>query len=159
MEAYHHFFQTWSTSRDHPALQDFVAAMRGYAADKAAYDAFTKEWFEDKVVPQYQISNPKKTKSAEGYEVTCTVTNIGTGLMPVEIAATAGERWKKPDSGERNGLYTVDPAYRDARTIVTLGTGESKPVIIRCDFDPEKVVVDPDVRVLQLKRKQAVSGL
>jgi ABC-type transport system involved in multi-copper enzyme maturation permease subunit len=158
MEAYHHFFQEWSTSRDHPALQDFVADMRPYADDRAAYDAFCKQWFEDKVVPQYQVSNPKKTKSEHGYEVTCTVTNIGTGTMPVEVAATAGERWRKPANGERNGVYTVDPSYKDARADVTLGAGESAPVTIHCDFDPDKIVVDPDVRVLQLKRKQAVAG-
>jgi hypothetical protein len=86
------------------------------------------------------------------------VTNIGTGKMPVEVAATAGERWKKPADGERNGIYTVDPAYKDARTTVTLGAGESAPVTITCNFDPDKIVVDPDVRVLQLKRKQAEAG-
>jgi ABC-type transport system involved in multi-copper enzyme maturation permease subunit len=158
MEAYHHFFQKWSTSRDHPALQDFVADMRPYAADKASYDAFCKQWFEDKVVPQYAVSDTKKTKAGTGYQVTCTVTNTGTGQMPVEVAATAGERWKKPADGERNGVYTVDPAYHDARATITLGAGESKAVSIQCDFDPDKVVVDPDVRVLQLKRKQAVGN-
>ena len=158
MEAYHNFFQTWSTNRDHPALQDFVAAMRPYANDKAAYDVFTKQWFEDKVIPQYQLSGVKKNKSGSGYDVTCTVTNIGTGVMPVEVAATAGERWKKPADGERNGVYTVDPLYKDARATITLSGGESKPVTIRCDFEPDKIVVDPDVRVLQLKRKQAVTS-
>ena len=159
MAAYHNFFRTWSTSRDHPALQDFVAAMRPYATDAVAYDAFVKQWFEDKVVPQYQVSGAKKTARDGGFEVSCTVTNIGTGVMPVEVAATAGERWKKPADDDRNGIYTVDPAYRDARSTVTLAAGESKQLTIRCDFDPEQVVVDPDVRVLQLKRKQAVAGL
>jgi len=159
MQAYHDFFRTWSTSRDHPALQDFVAAMRPYADDKTKYDAFCREWFEEKVIPQYQVRDAKKTKTGSGYRVTCTVTNIGTGLMPVEVAATAGERWKKPANGERNGVYSVDPAYRDARTTVTLGPGESSAVTIDCSFEPEKVVIDPDVRVLQLKRKQAVAVL
>ncbi|HET6349349.1 MAG TPA: M1 family aminopeptidase [Candidatus Krumholzibacteria bacterium] len=159
MEAYHHFFQTWSTSRDHPALQDFVAAMRPYADDPVAFDAFAKQWFEDRVVPQYQVSKAKKSPQGSGYDVTCTVTNVGTGTMPVEIAATAGERWKKPANGDRNGVYTVDPGYRDARETIVLGAGESKPVTIHCDFEPKKIVVDPDVRVLQLRRKQAVAGL
>jgi len=72
------------------------------------------------VVPQYTVSATKKTKVENGFEVTCTVTNIGTGLMPVEVAATAGERWKKPAAGDRNGVYTVDPEYHDARTTITL---------------------------------------
>jgi hypothetical protein len=29
-------------------------------------------------------------------------------------------------------------------------------VTIRSDFEPERIVVDPDVRVLQLRRQQAV---
>jgi hypothetical protein len=159
MAAYHDFFQTWSTSRDHPALQDFVAAMRPYAPDAAAYDAFVKQWFEDKVVPQYQVSGASKSERDGGYDVVCTITNIGTGTMPVEVAATAGERWKKPADDDRNGMYTVDPAYRDVRATVTLGAGEAREVTLRCEFDPERVVVDPDVRVLQLKRKQAAANL
>jgi hypothetical protein len=52
-----------------------------------------------------------------------------------------------------------NPDYRDARATVTLGAGESKRVTIRCGFDPESIVIDPDVRVLQLQRKQAVAKL
>jgi hypothetical protein len=40
---YRDFFQVWSRGRDHPALQDFVAAMRPYAEDAAAYDTFVKQ--------------------------------------------------------------------------------------------------------------------
>jgi hypothetical protein len=46
--------------------------------------------------------------------------------------------------------------YRQAVTRVTLQpakTGEW--VTITSDFEPEKVVVDPDVRVLQLRRPSA----
>ena len=162
---YRDFFRTWSRGRDHPALQDFVAAMRPYARDAEAYDAFAKQWFEEKVMPQYRLAGAKKTASGGGWEVTATVTNLGTGTMPVEIAATAGERWRKADEGDKTddgdmtGRYEQDPAYRDARATVTLAAGESRTVTVRCDFEPERLVVDPDVRVLQLKRKQAVAAL
>ena len=155
--AYRDFFQTWSASRDHPALQDFVAAMRPYAEDPVAYDAFAKQWFEDKVVPEYRVTTAKKTASGDGFDVTVTVTNIGTGVMPVEVAATSGERWKKGDSTDA-GIRRRS-RVQDARATVTLGAGESRTLTIHCAFDPEKVVVDPDVRVLQLKRKQAVANL
>lgn len=155
--AYRDFFQTWSTSRDHPALPDFVAAMRPYAEDPVAYDAFTKQWFEDKVVPQYQVTDAKKTANGGGFDVAVTVQNVGTGVMPVEIAAVAGDRWNEPDT--TGAEYTANPDYKDARSTVTLGAGESKSVTIHCAFDPEKVVVDPDVRVLQLKRKHAFANL
>jgi hypothetical protein len=154
--AYRNFFETWSQSRDHPALQDFVASMRPYAEDPAAYDAFTKQWFEDKVVPQYRLTNAKQAASGDGYDVTVTVENVGTGTMPLEVAATSGERWKRADDKSN---YTQDPDYKEARATVTLGAGESKSITIHCAFDPEKVVADPDVRILQLKRKQAVASL
>jgi hypothetical protein len=52
-----------------------------------------------------------------------------------------------------------DPAYRETRGSVTLGAGETGDLVLRCEFEPEKVVVDPDVRILQLKRKQAEAKL
>ena len=38
------------------------------------------------------------------------------------------------------------------RTTITIGAGERVPVTLRCAFRPEKLVVDPDVRVLMLER-------
>ena len=46
--------------------------------------------------------------------------------------------------------------YRDVRATVTLGAGESQEVLIRCEFEPDRVLVDPDALVLQLQRKLAV---
>ena len=70
------------------------------------------------------------------------------GVMPVEVAATRGERFAKDG--------TPTPDYREARTTVTLGKGESRDVVIHCPFEPERIVVDPDAKVLQLRRKSAV---
>jgi hypothetical protein len=42
---------------------------------------------------------------------------------------------------------------------VTLGAGGSADVTIRCGFEPEQVVIDPDVQVLMLRRKAAVERL
>ncbi len=159
LEGYRNFFQTWSASRDHPALQDFVAAMRPYAEDPVAYDAFTKQWFEDKAVPQYTVRDAKKQADGAGFVVTLTLENTGTGTMPVEVAATKGERWKKPEPDAETQIYTQSADYHDARATVTIGSGESREVMIHCDFEPDRIVVDPDVRILQLKRKQAVASL
>lgn len=159
MEAYRNFFLTWSQGRDHAAMQDFVADMRPYAPDPAAYDAFVKQWVEDKVVPQYVVEDAKKEKRGGGYDVTATIKNIGTGIMPVEVAVTSGERWAKPGKGSREMSYERDPDYRDARVTITLDAGESVPITVHCAFEPEEIVVDPDVRVLQLKRNQAVASL
>jgi hypothetical protein len=42
---------------------------------------------------------------------------------------------------------------------VVLGAGEERTVEIACPFRPERVVVDPDVKVLQLRRKAAFAKL
>ena len=75
------------------------------------------------------------------------VKNAGTGRMPVEVAAARGDRFTK---------NKPNPLYRDARQTVTLGAGEERTVEIPCAFQPERVLVDPDVKVLQLRRKAAV---
>ncbi len=156
-----HFIQTWSHSRDHAALQDFVAAMRPYAANPVAYDAFVKQWFEERAMPEYRVTSAKRVMDGSGYDVTVTVQNTGTGRMPVEVAAAAGERWTKVTGKAANATPVMKPnaEYREARGAVTLGSGESGTVTIHCAFLPKQVVVDPDVRVLQLRRKQAVATL
>jgi len=146
------FFATWHGSPDHPVLQDFAAAMRPYAPDKAGFDDFVRQWFYDKVVPEYQLEDPHKTLVGSGeWEVTVKVRNAGTGRMPVEVAATSGPRF-----GDKGG---IDPAYRDARTTVVLGAGEAKEVRIRSFFEPQRVMVDPDGYVLQLQRRAASARL
>ncbi|HET9950292.1 MAG TPA: M1 family aminopeptidase, partial [Candidatus Eisenbacteria bacterium] len=159
LQGYQDFIRTWSVGRDHPALQDLVAALRPYAADPAAYDAFVKEWFEEKAMPEYRVVTSEKKREGVEYVVTATVTNRGTGTMPIEVAAVKGERWPKGKPGSEVVPTEPNPDYRDARATVTLGAGESKSVTIRCGFDPERIVIDPDVRVLQLQRKQAVAKL
>jgi aminopeptidase N len=158
LAGYRNFIRTWSVGRDHAALQDFVQAMRPYASDPRAYDAFTEQWFEDRVVPEYRVTAAKRSKRGEGYDVTATVRNVGTGTMPVEVAATAGERWEK-GTGPAGAGYRPSRDYRESRETVTLGAGESKTLTLHCSFTPEQVVVDPDVRVLQLRRKLALARL
>lgn len=159
LAGYRHFIQTWSQGRDHPALQDFVASMRPYAADGGAFDAFVQQWLEDRVMPEYRFSEAKKAKSGDGYDVKVTVWNKGTGTMPVEVAAVRGERWKESKGEGAAKSFEASPDYREARGSVVLGAGQSKSLTIHCPFVPQRVVADPDVRVLQLQRKQAVATL
>jgi aminopeptidase N len=145
-------FQTaYDENPDHPVLQDFTAFLRPYAADSAAYDAFVKQWFHEVVVPEYRLADAKKTGSGGAFDVTVSVTNKGKAVMPVMIAAAKGERF------DDKGVAKAD--YKDARTGITLGAGETKAVTVHCDFEPDRVVVDPDALVLQLRRKTAVAKL
>ena len=83
-----------------------------------------------------------------------TVENVGTGRMRVQVGAVVGERWS--DEGEDADRSVVAEGYRDARTEVELGAGESAEFVIRAAFEPDRVVIDPDVLVLQVSRDAAV---
>jgi hypothetical protein len=69
--------------------------------------------------------------------------------MPVEVAATRGERFAKDGSPA--------PEYLEARATVVLGKGEGRELVIPCPFEPDRIVVDPDAKVLQLQRKNALA--
>lgn len=145
------FVQLYRLNSDHPVLEDFLKVMRRHAKDSAAFDAFTKQWFFEVVVPEYRLSEAQRVevdKEADVWEVRVTVQNAGTGRMPVEVAAAKGERFG--DDGKELANY------RDRRETVVLGAGETREVTIRCPFQPDRVLVDPDVRVLQLLRKLAL---
>ncbi|HEX3556165.1 MAG TPA: M1 family aminopeptidase [Thermoanaerobaculia bacterium] len=147
------FMTDWGNGPDYPVLQDFTAAMRPFAPDPASYDDFVRQWFHQVVVPEYQLSGARGVRTPGGsWKVTVRVKNVGKGRMPVEVAAVRGERFAGTKGKPK-------PGYQDARATVVLGAGEERAVEIACAFQPEKVVVDPDVQVLQLRRKAAVAKL
>jgi ABC-2 type transport system permease protein len=146
-----HFIEVYKDGPDYPVLQDFVAAMRPFAPDSTAYDEFVQRWFYQVVVPEYRLTDARRTGDEGAWTATVRVKNAGSGRIPVEVAAVSGERFDKQGQPE--------PAYRDARTTVLLDAGEEQEVAIACDFEPERIVVDPDALVLQLMRKAAVAAL
>jgi hypothetical protein len=186
------FIREYSTGPDHAVLQDFVRVMRRHAPDVEAYDAFVAQWFFDVVVPEYKIHGVKAEKVSESagapgdempteqWAVTFEIENLGTGVMPVELAAIRGERFPKEKEGPartttgegREADAVVASAgdaeageaeaatvktYQESKVVVTIGAGEKRTVTITAPFKPEKVIVDPDAKVLQLNRDQAVA--
>jgi ABC-type transport system involved in multi-copper enzyme maturation permease subunit len=148
----HKFIEQYRLGPDYPVIEDFVATMRPFAPDASAFDAFVKQWIFDTVVPEYQLSEARVLPASDDeWEVSVRVENVGTGRMPIEIAAARGERF--------TGSGDLSPGYRDCRKEIVLGFGESQVVTLRCPFKPERIVVDPDVLVLQLKRKFALIRL
>jgi ABC-2 type transport system permease protein len=148
------FIATWHARPDHdyPVIQDFVATMRPYAPDPRAFDEFAAQWFFSVAIPEYRIEQSGKRDLGAGeWEVTARIANAGTARMPVEIAAVRGQRF------DETGGISKD--YEDARTKVVLGAGEEKEVRIRCRFEPQRLVVDPDAHVLQLQRRAATARL
>lgn len=147
------FIDAYHAGSDFPVIQDMLAVLRDFAPDPGAFDAFTAQWFHDVVVPEYRLSEVTKERAGSRWVVRGTVENAGTARMTVEVAATANERWS--DAGEAGTRTVVSPSYRDARTPVALDAGESAAFEIVTTFDPDRVVVDPDVLVLQLRREAA----
>lgn len=146
------FFRVYHNNPDHPVIEDFVAVMRPYAADKAAFDDLVQQLFFQTVVPEYEIEETGKRPLGGGaWEATFKLTNAGTGRFPVAVAATRGDRYDEAGKAA--------PGYRDARATVVLGAGESQVLHLRCAFEPERIVVDPDVMVLQLQRRAAAARL
>ncbi len=143
------FIAAWRDGPDHPVLQDYLAHMRRYAPDSAAYDAFVRQWYWDVVVPEYRVSDARAVRRGDGWEVRARVRNAGTGRMPVQVAAVRGVRFA-------DRKQKAEP-WRDARTTVVLGPKETREIVLRCGFEPERVVVDPDFEVLQLERQKATA--
>ncbi len=146
------FIAAWRDRQDdHPVLQDYLAHLRRYAPDTTAYDAYVRQWYWDVVVPEYRLSDARAVRRGGAWEVRGVVRNAGSGTMPVEIAAVRGVRFADVKQGEE--------PWRDARATVVLGPKQSRTVVIRCGFVPERLIADPDFRVLQLERQKATTRI
>ncbi|MCC6930436.1 MAG: ABC transporter permease [Gemmatimonadaceae bacterium] len=145
------FIAKFRGSEDHAALQDLTAHLRAYTPDTAAYDDFLRQWFDTVSVLEYQVPRATTRRAAAGgdWETTALIRNVGNARMPIDIAVTRGERYANDTTG------TPAPGYQQAITRVTVGARDSLSVTLRSPFEPEKVVVDPDVRLLMLRRKLA----
>ena len=147
MAAIREYMAAFRDSRDAAALEDYLAIQRKHAADTTAFDAFAGQWFQRVVVPHYLIEDPKLERDGEGWKITAGVRNVGTGAMTFDVAGVAGERWPKKDKKAK--------AWQEARVPITLGPGERQAVTIICAFQPERLMLDPDVTVLMLERQKA----
>lgn len=143
------FIARFRGTEDHAALQDFTAHMRGYAADTARYDEFVRQWFDTVSTLEYTVARPATRQVGDAWETEATVRNGGNATMPVDVGVVRGERF--PEDTTR----APKVAYAQALTRLTIAAGDSATVTIRSPFKPEKVVVDPDVRVLMLRRALA----
>jgi ABC-type transport system involved in multi-copper enzyme maturation permease subunit len=161
LAGYRSFLERYEGAADHPVIQDFVEHVRPLAADPAAFDEFARQWFFDVVVPEYELRDVGiEEKAGGGWSVRGRLVNKGTGRMAVEVAASTGERFPDRDeNGDAAGAELADTTYSEARCSLVLGSGEEAPFEIDCDFEPERVLVDPDAVVLMLNRKLAVADL
>jgi len=166
LAGYSAFIHEYSTGPDHAQLQDLLRVMREHAPDLEAFDAFVAQWFLEVHVPEYRFDDAEVTEENGEWVVTAHMENRGTGIMSVTVSLERGERFPGEEE-DTPATASVDPfvtrahaqetdGFRDARTTVTLGPGESREITVRADFEPERLVADPDVMVLQLNRNLAI---
>jgi hypothetical protein len=151
VDGLHDFVRTWRDTSDHPVLQEYLALMRRHAPDPVAYDSLVAQYALGTALPEYKLSAITRTHEGAGWTVTATVRNDGTGHGPLEIAAANDDR--------EDGEGRDKAGYRDGRARIEIGPGESLTFTIRTAFEPKRLVVDPDVRVLQLRRDKAQAWL
>jgi hypothetical protein len=133
---------------DHPSLHDLIESLRPHATDPVAYQAFVDRWFLGVVVPEYRIADAVAARTEKGWEVSATIENVGTGAATVEVAASKGERFP----GRDRASY-----YAEARATALVEPGRPQRVSWTLEFEPERLVVDPDALVLQLNRDRAMA--
>lgn len=137
------FIARFKDGPDYPLLQDLEVVLREHAPDKTAYDAFMAEWMHGVVLPELRVEEAIARREGVGWVTTVAITNAGTGTLRTTVAVTNGAKRDKDD------------AYADARAEVALAPGGSARVEIPSPWEPVTVVADPDVRLLQAKRKSA----
>ena len=145
------FVREFRDTTDHVSLQDYLATMRRFAPDPVAYDSLVSQWVYGTVLPEYKLGGAKRTQEGKGWVVSVTVRNDGTGRMPIDVAAANEDRFDGAGKSKKD--------YIDKRERITLSAGESRAVTIRTDFKPTRIVVDPDVHVLQFRRDKAQAWL
>ena len=157
------FIGKFKDGPDYPLLQDFIADMRPFAKDAAAYDAFVDQWFLSVAIPEIKVESAQYTapaKEGDPWRTVVTVRNAGTGTVPIEIAVTNGEeRWPQASlprtAEERTAAAKQRDEYRDARDTHTIAAGATAEYVIETTFQPKKAVADPDVHTLMIGRKTA----
>jgi ABC-2 type transport system permease protein len=109
------FIAIYSPSPDYPVLQNLIATLRLHAPDTEAFDAFVDQWFFNVVIPEYRLTDATVQALGTGWRVTATVENVGTGTMPLELAAIRGcasPSWARKLMPTRFPSPTASPARR-----------------------------------------------
>lgn len=148
------FILKFKAGPDFPLIEDFVETLRPHAADPGAYDAFVNQWLLGKVLPEFSLKDIKAEHAADRHTVTGTITNTGTGDVEVEVALVPPEEPKA--KAQKEAAPTEDKPREPASVQkVRVKPGETVAWKLSSSFKPAEVVVDPDVKLLQMARKLA----
>jgi ABC-2 type transport system permease protein len=150
--------QTLGATRTFAGLQEFISShrapgrfatvesmlhsLRRQTRDTVLFDANVAQWFRSTQLPSFALDEAKCQALAEIWSCTATLRNTGTGDATVDVAAMQGPR-----------------TLVDGTTQIRVGAGESTTVRWTLKERPDRLVVDPEVLVLQARRQQASAAL
>ncbi len=123
-------------------IESLLQTLRRQAADTVQFDAKVAQWFRSTQLPSFTLQDAQCQPVARTWRCTVTLRNTGTGDATVDVAAMQGER-----------------TMTDGTVQVTAGEGQSAIVRWTLAEQPDRLVVDPDVLVLQARRQQASAAL
>jgi ABC-2 type transport system permease protein len=119
-------------------LEGLLSTLRRHAADTSQFDRDVAQWFRSTQLPVLSLADVRCAQTGREWACAATLRNQGTGAAEVDVVATRG------DSVLTGGLVRV-----------RVEAGRSTALQWRLPWRPERLVVDPEVRVLQAGRDRA----
>ncbi len=137
------FIRRFSFQADHPTVSDLARVFTDLYPETAPLFA---QYVFGKAIPDPKYREVGREEGADGdWRVRFTVANGSSGDLDLTVAASAGKE--------------EEDDYAEARTTVALRGAAPVTGEIRCDFKPERIVMDPDYTVLLQERKQGQRDL
>ena len=135
--AVHTFFNQHRGAEALPTLPDFLAALRREAADAIAFDQFVAQWMYTTTLPEFQTSDVRIARDGVRWKLDAVIANVGSTDGHITLAA----------SGAAGSVGVTQN--------VALPAAATRRVRFDLGFQPTRLVVDPDVHVLQVNRENA----
>ena len=121
-------------------IEELLRTLRLQASDTTRFDAQIAQWFRSTRLPAFTIDDARCEHVDRMWSCTAMLRNIGTGDAMVDVAAMRG-----------------DTVIVGGTTRVSARAGGSSRLRWLLPQPPDRMVVDPDVMVLQARREQAVT--
>jgi ABC-2 type transport system permease protein len=118
--------------------EGLLRALRHQASDTIRFDRQVTQWFRSTQLPSFSVQDAHCTEQVGAWVCRATLRNTGSGSAHVDVAAR-----RDGADGMPGDLVSVQ-----------LAAGASAVVQWRLPQRPDRVVVDPDVRVLQVGRER-----
>ena len=153
------FILQFKNGPDFPLIEDLVESLRPHAPNAGKFDNFASQWLLGKALPEFGLGAVRHEVDGSGKHLTTgTITNTGTGTVEVEVALVPPA--DDPSKKETEELETADkPREPGSIQTVTVGPGQTVYWKLTSAFKPAEVIVDPDVKVLQMARKLAKAAI